>query len=524
MPENMKNLWENIKEWSPQKKIALLSAIVICLAFLSFIIFKGMSEKYTVLYSNLSEKDAAAVVEKLRKSKVSYKLMDNGRTIMVPQNKVYELRLKLAADNVVKQYDFGFELFDKTTYGMTDFERQVNYQRALQGELERTICQLSNVRSCRVHIVLPKKSVFEEYEEPAKASVVLDIISPLTKRQIKGITNLVAGAVEGLEPDAVTIVDASGNIIYAGNKKEDLISLASNDIELKTELEKKLEKKIKTLLEPIIGSGKVLAKASVELNLKKEESTSIVYDPEKTAIVSEQKKEENSQSNQPMAGGIAGTTSNMPSGTTANTVSSNTISTTTFQNRNYEVSKTTNKIISHEPAIKRISIAVTIDKKRIKEKSTKGEEVEKVVDWTPQEIQNIENIVKAAVGFDASRGDMIVVKQLSFSSLAKVQEEAKKMKEIEKRNMYITFAKYGVLLITILLFFLVVVRPLIRIALAPPEKVVEKEALEAPEEELMLPEQRLKMLESKPYKERIRYLIDSDLEAVVASIRKWINS
>lgn len=530
MPDGVKNVAVKIKEMPLSRKIAIGLVTFFILAVLSTIILKGIAKPYDVLYSSLAEKDSARVVEQLQKLKIPYKLEAGGRTIFVPRENVYELRLKLAGDDVVQGYSFGYELFDKANYGMTEFERKVNYKRAIQGELERSILQLSNVKAARVHIVMAKKAVFEEYEEPAKASVVLDVgNSKLSKSQIKGITNLVAGSVEGMSPNSVSVIDGIGNILFKGSPEEDYISMATSELDLKSSMERDLERKVLMMLNPVLGEGRAVAKATIELDLKKKEDLMVTYDPDSAVVINEQKSEESSENRRPTAGGVTGAGSNIPTSSSAGSYSpgddsdsSNRVDST----KSYELSKTTSKIVDHNPKVNRLTIAVTIDKKREKNTDDEGKTVTEVKEWDTKEITGFESMVQAAVGYDQERGDNIVISQSAFTVYEQVESQLQSIETMKNRNYYKQYIQYGLMALGLILFFVFLIRPLMRVALGEKEQelAAQQQAALPGEEELMLPEQQLKALDSKPYHERVAFLVDTDIDRVSHLMQKWINS
>ena len=266
------------------------------------------------LYSALAPEDAAAVLAKVRESGTEFRLADNGTVVLVPSGKVAELRLQLAAAGVPKSGRIGFELFDKTNFGASDFAEQVNYHRALEGELERSVMSLAEVEQARVHITFPKESIFLESHQPAKASVLVKLRpgSQLSAQNVAAICQLAASAVDGLVPEAVSVLDMRGNLLNKARR-----ALSPDDpepseaaIDYRQKIEHDLLVKINSTLEPLLGPEKFRASASVECDFTSAEQSDETYDPTKSVMVTSQKMEDISGGSS--ATGVPGTPSNLP--------------------------------------------------------------------------------------------------------------------------------------------------------------------------------------------------------------------
>jgi len=261
---------------------------------------------YRVLYSNLSEGDAAAVVSKLKEMKIPYRLEGAGHSILIPAGQVYETRLQLATSGLPQGGGIGFEIFDRTNIGMTDFVQHLNYQRALQGELSRTINQFSEVETSRVHLSLPRKSLFVEDQKEARASVILKLKQgrSLGRSQVQGIVHLVASSAEGLNPTNITVVDTQGHLLSEPGDSDPMARLGQSQWEFKTNLEKTLEKRVQTMLEKAVGENRVIVRVSADLDFKQIEETEETFDPETPAVRSEQRSEEKTKGGYPEPSGI----------------------------------------------------------------------------------------------------------------------------------------------------------------------------------------------------------------------------
>ena len=270
--------------------LAIVTVLIIA-SIMTFVHFTNQ-EDYRVLFSNLTSEDASNIVTKLKEKKVSYQLSPSEDTISVPSGQVSELRLELAAAGLPRGGGVGFEIFDNKTFGATEFEQQLNYRRALQGELSRTINSLDEIQQCRVHIVLPKESLFIEQQKKPTASVTVKLKAgrKLKESQIDGIGHLVASSVEGLNSDDVMIVDNQGNILSKKQGDSKLARLSSSQSEYQRNLEKDMGNQIQTLLENVVGHGKAVVRVKADLDFRVMERTEEIYDPESPVIRSTQKQ------------------------------------------------------------------------------------------------------------------------------------------------------------------------------------------------------------------------------------------
>ena len=456
----MKNIVDNIKGWDTKKKLVFITLAVIAISAVILLITWAQAPTYQVLYTNLQPQDAGAIVAKLQEMKIPYKT--NATSILVPAEKVYDLRLQLASMGLPRGGGVGFEIFDKVGFGTTEFVQKINLKRALQGELARTIRSLQEVQDCRVHLSIPERSIFVTEQEPASASVLLKLYPGvrLSKKQIVGITHLVASAVEGLEPENVTVIDDRGNVLTA--KEDGVAMLTTSQLEYQRAIEKDLEKRVISILEPVVGKGKVRAKARVNIDFTKVEETKEVFDPDGQVVRSEQKLIE--QKNTPSPQGVPGVQSNLPGKSTTRAGVSSSGSVKQTQTINYEISKVVSHVVSPVGQIKRISIAVLVDGKYIKDKSGK----EKYVPRSEEEITNYEELIKKAVGFSEDRGDEIKVLNMPF----KIENEELPAPQGRNYSKYIIpAARYGTILILSILAFFFIIRPLLSYLKAQPKRM-----------------------------------------------------
>jgi flagellar M-ring protein FliF len=368
------------------------------------------------LYSSLSPEDAAAVLTKVKESGTEFRISDNGTSVLVPSAKVAELRLQLAAAEIPKSGRIGFELFDKTNFGASDFAEQVNYHRALEGELERSVMSLSAVEQARVHITLAKESVFLESRQPAKASVLVKLRpgSQLTAQNVAAICQLTASAVDGLAPEAVSVVDMRGNLLNRARRASsaDDSGPSSAEIDYRQQIEHDLLTKINSALDPLLGADKFRATAAVECDFSSAEQSEENFDPSKSVMLTSQKTEDISGG--PVAAGVPGAASSLPRPTSRPVTGSNGV-TRRSENITYQSSHTVRHVRVPEGAIKHMSVALLVDSD-VRWEGT-GDKAKRVVQPpTPEKLKSIHDLVAGVIGFSAERGDQLVVESLPFES------------------------------------------------------------------------------------------------------------
>ncbi|HVN98188.1 MAG TPA: flagellar basal-body MS-ring/collar protein FliF [Syntrophorhabdaceae bacterium] len=429
-------------------------------------------ENYSTLFAGLSTEDASMVVAKLKELKVPYKLGLGGSAIYVPKDRVYDIRLMLAGQNALPGgAGMGFELFDKTNYGMTEFMQNVNYKRAIQGELSRTINQMPEIKASRVHIAIPEKTLFTEKEKDVTASVFLKIKpgKDLSKDQVSGIVQLVAGSVEGLKPENITVVDSSGKILYknGGSGPASAVVLSGQQFELQQSVERTLEDSVQSMLDRFIPSNKSIVRANVELNLRKVEKVEEEVQPNKSVITSEKKSKEKTVNRTAGPGGVPGVASNVPNvaGRTTPKVETGAERTNESEREesqvSYDVSKTVRKIVEPYGDIKRVSLAIVVDGKYEKVKVQKGEEL-RYSPRSQKELSDIKGIVARAVGLDEQRGDKIEILNVPFEA-EKLADEKGALDSAEKTEVMYSVGKYAFYAAIFFAVFLFLVKPLLNI-------------------------------------------------------------
>ncbi len=447
-----KNLINNIKRWPISRKLSLAGITMLSVFLFSIIIFQFNRAEYLPLYTELSQEEASSVTQWLKDQAIPYQLKNSGRSIYVPANTVYETRLDLAAAGLPRQGGVGFEIFDKQGFGITNFTQKINYQRALQGELARTISSLEAVKSARVHLVLPERRLLPEQQKEAKASVVLDMAAghSLASNQIQGIVHLVAGSIEGLKKGAITVVDTSGRTLSQGSENEADNWMLPDKLKFKNTLESDLENRAQSLLDRALGQGNSIVRVTAEIDFTQEAITMEEYDPD--SLVPRSERVTGSESGLRQAGGIPGVEANLGDNTPIETMIPTIQKSETT---NYEISKTVKKIIHPIGRVKNVSAAVLLA-----EKITPGEAGESgtPVAFSDEKINDISRMVSSALGIDIDRGDRIEVVAMPFiqSSL-----EISAVDSVSDPFRYLSYIKYIILFIAVLLLYKILIRPMV---------------------------------------------------------------
>ncbi len=363
------------------------------------------------LFTDLAPEDAGPVVQKLKEEGVSFRLSSNGGTISVPDDRVAELRLDMAGAGLPKSGRLGFELFDKANFGITEFAEHVNYRRALEGELERSVMSVAQIEQARVHISMPEESVFLEARQPAKASVLVKIRrgSSLPESAIPAITNLVASAVEGLAPESVSVLDMRGNLLSRPKRTDSSDASSSGALEYRQKVEHDLAAKLDSTLEPLLGAGRFRTAVSAECEMKSGEQSEETFDPDHSVMVSSQKTEDIASQMRP-AGGVPGTASTLPDEAPRPPTPTPTTSRKT-ESVNYQTSHTVKRLTLPQGAIQRLSVSVLLD---YDVQFEAGKRVLTAPD--ADRLKVIHDLVAAAAGLNPERGDQLIVESLPFES------------------------------------------------------------------------------------------------------------
>ncbi|MEI9973589.1 MAG: flagellar basal-body MS-ring/collar protein FliF [Ignavibacteriota bacterium] len=394
-----------------RQKLTIAVVAVLVLVGLSYTMHWRKEQDFKALYTGLAAEDSAAVVQKIKESGTEYRLSESGDVISVPSARVADLRIELAGAGLPKTGRIGFEIFDKSNLGATEFVEHVNYRRALEGELERSVSAMTEVEQARVHVTFPKESVFLESREPAKASVIVKLKpgNHLSARNVTALTHLLSSAVEGLNPDAVSVLDMQGNLLSKPRPSSPDEAANEAALDYRQKVEHDLLQKIATTLDPLLGHEKYRASVSVDCDLTSGEQSEESLDPERSVMVSSQKTEEASGSG--LTAGIPGTASNLPRPTSRPAGSGNSTTHRT-ENITYQTSRTVRTTKIPQGAVRKISIALLLDQ-AVRWEGAGNSAQRLLVPPTPETLKSIQDVVTAAVGFTANR-DQITVESLPF--------------------------------------------------------------------------------------------------------------
>ena len=392
-------------------KLSLLLVVVGAVVAGFLITAQTKYSGYQYLYTNLSLTDQNKIAERLQGMNVEAQI--RGDSILVPGHKVLELRNTLSAEGLPQGGGVGFEIFDKQNFGETEFQQRINYMRATQGEIARTIMAIDGVEKARVHIVVPEQSLFAVDQRQPSASVALNMSKgrKLSDGQVKGILHLIVTSVEGLTDSNVSIIDQNGNVLFQGSKDSSSI-MSAKGMEIQASVEGRLEGQVRDLLERVVGSNGISVKVSANLNLQQVERTVEQIDPESRVALAENTTTEQSSGSTGSSGGAPGAASNLPGGAASGSGSSSESSKRIETTATYAVSKTTQKILEPVGTIKSLSVAVLVDGTY----TAKEDGTQTYAPRTEDEIKKLEDLVKKAVGFE-TRGDKVKVENMQFKRI-----------------------------------------------------------------------------------------------------------
>ena len=457
-------------EMEPRQRFWAIAAVALLAAVAVFVAWYGLHTDWRVLYTGLDAEDSRQMEQTLAAAQIPFDVGTKDGSIRVPAAQLDKARLATAAKGGVKSGRMGFEIFDKPNWVGSEFDEQVNYQRALEGELEHTIGTLSDVESARVNLVMMHDSLFREQERPAKAAVVLKLRHPnLADGEADAIRNMVASAVDGLTPDHVSLVDAAGHLPL-GPKTPEALRLTA---------EQALEEKIIATLEPVTGAGNVRASVTLDYDPSATEVTAESYDPEKSAPLTMQRTEQIAGT-QPVPAGIPGTASNAPNAQAlpvypqVNTPPQSAKSETAT----YGVSKTVRHTVENSGKLRRLTAAIVVNDRMVQSSSGAKSAV-----WqtrSPDELRNLTALAQAAVGYDNARGDMVAVEDLAFDDNRGQTPVSPLERAIRGAENSPVLIRYGALVAAILLVLALGVRPALRSAGIGKQKSVHPGATELP--------------------------------------------
>ncbi len=446
-----------INQLKINRKMLLLIVGVIVIAISSITYLWLKDDNYGVLFSNLNDKDGGEIISQLDKLNIPYKFSSSGTTILIPQNQIYHTRLRIAQQGLPKGGAIGFELLDKESFGMSQFNEQINYQRALEGELSRTIAIISSVDDARVHLAMPKPSLFVRERKFPSASVALTLLPgrALSQGQIDAIIHLISSSVPELQADKVTIIDQKGNLLTGERYRDSNVNIAQ--LEYSERIENLVRERVEKIIIPILGQQNVKVQVNADIDFSRQESTSEIYDPNSDAsnqtIRSKQQIENSQLASSNIIGGVPGALSNQPVPTPSAPIDgeSDTKDKDDKQKMyhlqsnktlNFEVNRQVIHSKIPEGRIKRLSVAVLVNYKFISadeitsanEENSEQEAVEKWVKLDQEELTHIEALARQAMGFSDLRGDSLTVANLKFTD--QIEDENAAIVFLQKHEVF----------------------------------------------------------------------------------------
>ena len=500
----------------PAQRRALLGAVVVGVVVALLAVARWASQPdYALLFGNLPAQDAGRIVEQLEAAGTRYDLRDGGASVYVPRDEVYGLRLQMATEGVVTDGPAGYELFDAGTLGMTDFMQKLNVKRALEGELSRTIGSIRQVERARVHLVLPERSPFRDQQASPTASVVLAVRGQLAPDQVAGVTALVAGAVEGLEPTDVTVLDEAGRMLASPQMNGAEAGLSTAQVRMRQEIETHLAGAAQTMLDRVFGPGRAAVRVAADLDLSRVSTETRSVDPDAQALLSEETQEERDE------GGAA-----------------------TSVVRNYEVTRQTTRTEREAGDLRSLTVSVLLDEAAPPVDLERPREPGAPTPFSDEQLRQVESLVKNAVGFNEERGDRFAVQQIRFSA---PPEEAGVFAGTSGAEWAGLGLRYGVVLLVLVLAYRLLKSlstSLTAAASAPPPAVESGavsvdadgllvglpaagppratiEAADDPYAAKLTPEARESLDESDRLDE-VRARIAEDPQAAAAVVRRWL--
>jgi len=503
----------------PQQRVYFGIGLAVTVAAVVFFVKMIATPDYKPLMTGMEAADAQSVGAQLAAKKIPYIVSPDGTSVSVPADQIDAARLEVASHDSPHSGRTGFEIFDKVSWGQTEFDEKVNYQRALEGELERTIQTMSSVKSARVHLVMASDSVFVDRERGAKASVTLRLRrGSLSRDDISAISRLVAGAVDELKPTDVVIVDADSNrSLGQSNSSSD----GSDGIE------QELTRRLISTLSPVVGADRIHASVNVEYETGSSEESQEKYDPAVSATLTMQHSEEGSGPGA-ATGGVPGASSNVP-GAKASVPKSITKGSGQYSmtdNNSYGVNRTTRHVIEPAGSIRRLTAAVLLDD-AIERKQVNGKWTESYHKRQPEELQHISELAQAAIGFNSTRGDVISVQNLTFDRAEAEDIPPTTLLDKARKglNDYSSEVRYAALLALFLLVYQLMIRPIQKRVLAAPNPLLAQNRIPVqtePEAGVMLESSTNLVQRNLLLKKQLVEFVKSEPESSTTAVRAWL--
>ncbi len=534
------------------RKLLLMVGVAAVIAVMIGLVLWGQKPEYRVLFSNFSDRDGGAIMTSLQAANVPYKFTEGGGAILVPADKVHEIRLKLAAEGLPKGGSVGFELMENQKLGVSQFLEQVNFQRALEGELARSIQSVGAVQAARVHLALPKASVFVRDQQKPTASVLLNLHAGrfLDQQQVSAIVHLVASSVPELSPKNVTIVDQAGNLLSEHNKSARTNTLDPSQLKYVQELQQSIANRVESIITPIVGAGNVRAEATADVDFSTSEQAAEIYKPNQVPSSATIRSQQTSESTNggANANGVPGALTNQPApaataplnatpppaavpgapgapGAAADAAAAQATPTQRDTTTNYEVDKTIRYVQQPMGGLKRLSVAVVVNYKRVIGKDGKVS----IIPLSEIEKTQITDLVREAMGYNKDRGDTLNVVNSPFAGVDK--EEAVKLplwERPEAIDMGMQGAKYLMLGIALLILYFKVLKPLLTKLNPPPPLALTDETglplVAAPEREEEVGPMGIHQHSYQQNLEAAKELARKDPKVVANIVKAWVGN
>lgn len=450
---------ETTQKWPVARMASLIGVVVVAVVVFAVIILQSRTIDKELLYADLEPGDAAPIIEWLKERKVPYVLEKDGRSIYINSDRIHEVRIELAGAGLPTG-GIGFEIFDQQSFGITDFTQQVNYRRALEGELIRSISSLAPVKTARIHLAIPEKRILKSRQKKASASVVLQVErgKKLNDEQVMGIIHLVAGSIPELDHDQVTVIDSNGKVLSRGAGTPGVTAASPDMLSHQRKVEVELQNRAQDLLDQALGLGNSQVTVTAKIDFSRTEKTEEVFDPNGAVVRSEQTSQlKSGASSGSGAAGVASNIRKSRQGGGNNSSSSQKDATT-----NYEISKTLVHTVEPTAKLEKLSVSVLV----ADHENTDEEGQISYKARTVAELQNIEDIIRTAVGIEDDRGDQINVRSMPFKNKEIFKTDPNQKIETPAYQEYIPFVKYGLTALGILLLYLLILRPLLKGAIS----------------------------------------------------------
>lgn len=455
-----KNFYKNL---TPTKRLSMMASIGIVLAAVTVVTVMMSGTSYVPMMKDVSAESLPIVIEKLKSKNIPFQVGDGGKTISVPPEHVYTTQMALMTELGAGHVgNIGLELFDKQDLGATSYVQRINYQRALQGELMRAINSLDAVKKSKVILALPPKKTFLEDAGKTTASVTVELHpgKSLSEEQVRGITTLVSSSVENLTQENVTVVDSRGKVL-SKNNADSVSAMSMEMMDLKEKTEKQFEERIEAILTRVVGQGKIIAKVNADINGKDVVSVEEIVDPDKTAVRSTITEDEKLNGNRRNPTGVPGARANLPGAEENQQVAFNQDVSKEYKTINYDVPKTTRNVKEAPGGVERLSISVVVDGIFENVKQADGTVTRQWKERSPAELQKYASLVRGAIGFDEKRGDTFTIENMQFEQEDFTQAE-EILNSLERRKLFSYMLRWGIIGLSFLMFFFVVIRPFMR--------------------------------------------------------------